>query len=212
MPFNRTFEYINNQVLPTLHFTSHTLSPSTVVLKNVVYTRFLSRYPRQFSRTRISSCCTYIRKRRPRSRSLRSDLRKRSLHRVWRRLHCQPLPLRFPISRRSMALSRYHSSLTILIPVHQYAVTGNNCSTAGAPFALSNETNIPFPCPTSDVPNDCRAGDMSGQFGNLTSSSSSMTASYYDPYISLDPTAANYIGNLSFNVHFANFSVIACAK
>jgi hypothetical protein len=111
-----------------------------------------------------------------------------------------------------MALSRYTPSLSILIPVHQYAVTGNNCSTAGPPFALANETNIPAPCPASDSPNGCRAGDMAGQFGNLTSSGSSMTASYYDPYISLDPTAANYVGNLSFNVHFTNFTVIACAK
>src|ERR1700694_1765909 len=42
----------------------------------------------------------------------------------------------------------YHGMLILrrsLIVVHQYAVTGNNCSTAGAPFALSNETTIPVP-------------------------------------------------------------------
>ena len=96
--------------------------------------------------------------------------------------------------------------------VHQYAVTGNNCSTAGPPFALNNETSIPAPCPPSQSPGGCRAGDMAGQFGNLTSSGSVMKTSYYDPYISLDPTKENYVGNLSFNVHWANFTVIACAK
>jgi hypothetical protein len=102
-------------------------------------------------------------------------------------------------------------SITLIL-VHQYAITGNNCSTAGAPFALSNETTIAVPCPSADVPNGCRAGDMAGQFGNLTSTGSQMTASYYDPYISLDPTMPNYVGNLSFNVHWANFTVIACCK
>jgi hypothetical protein len=96
--------------------------------------------------------------------------------------------------------------------VHQFAVTENNCSTAGAPFALANETDIAVPCPSDDVPNGCRAGDMSGQFGNLTGDGSTLIASYYDPYISLDPSAPNYVGNLSFNVHFANLSVISCAK
>lgn len=96
--------------------------------------------------------------------------------------------------------------------VHQYAVTGNNCSTAGAPFALINETAIPVPCPPSDAPGGCQAGDMAGQFGNLTASGSVMKSSYYDPYISLDPTQANYVGDLSFNVHFSNFTVIACCK
>jgi hypothetical protein len=99
-----------------------------------------------------------------------------------------------------------------LIIVHQYPVTGNNCSTSGPPFALANETNIPVPCLPDAVPNGCRAGDMAGRFGNLSSLTSEMTASYYDPYISLDPTAPNYVGNLSFNVHWANFSVIACCK
>ena len=99
-----------------------------------------------------------------------------------------------------------------LITVHQYPVTGNNCSTAGPPFALSNETNIPAPCPSADSPNGCRAGDMAGQFGNLTMTGKTVTASYYDPYISLDPSQPNYIGNLSFNVHWANFTVIACCK
>jgi hypothetical protein len=103
-------------------------------------------------------------------------------------------------------------SLPELITVHQYPVTGNNCSTAGPPFALSNETNIPAPCPPADSPNGCRAGDMAGQFGNLTVTGTTVTASYYDPYISLDPTHPNYIGNLSFNVHWANFTVIACCK
>src|SRR5579862_2728668 len=103
-----------------------------------------------------------------------------------------------------MALPRYaFISLQTLIVVHQYPVTGNNCSTAGPPFALANETNIPAPCPPASVPNGCRAGDMAGQFGNLTASGTTMKASYYDPYISLDPSAINYVGNLSFNVHWA---------
>ena len=53
---------------------------------------------------------------------------------------------------------------------------------------------------------------MSGVFGNLSSTGTDMLASYFDPYISLDPTTPNYIGNLSFNIHFANFSVLACGK
>jgi hypothetical protein len=99
-----------------------------------------------------------------------------------------------------------------LIVVHQYAVTGNDCSTAGAPFALSDESTIPVPCPATSSPNNCRAGDMSGQFGNLTGSAGTLTADYYDPYISLDSTKPNYVGNLSFNIHWANFTVISCAK
>jgi hypothetical protein len=92
-------------------------------------------------------------------------------------------------------------------------VTGDNCTTAGPPFALANETNIPAPCPAASVPNGCRAGDMAGVYGNLTASAAGVaTASYYDPYMSLDPTAINYIGNLSFNVHWSNFTIIACCK
>jgi hypothetical protein len=35
---------------------------------------------------------------------------------------------------------------------------------------------------------------------------------YYDPYISLDPTAPNYVVNLSFNIHWTNCIVIAGCK
>jgi hypothetical protein len=119
------------------------------------------------------------------------------------------LSLAFPLKVDHGLITVYHSTCW-LTTVHQFAVTDNNCSTAGAPFALANETNIPAPCPAADSPNGCRAGDMAGQFGNLTGTT--VTANYYDPYISLDPTQPNYIGDLSFNVHWANFTVIACAK
>jgi len=55
---------------------------------------------------------------------------------------------------------------------------------------------------------------MAGQFGNLTAAPgvTTMAVDYYDPFISLDPNNERYVGNLSFNVHWANFTVIACAK
>ena len=98
--------------------------------------------------------------------------------------------------------------------VHEYPITNNNCSTAGAPFALPNQTDVAVPCPSALAPDDCAAGDMAGQYGNLTAPSGMtiMTADYYDPFISLDPSNERYVGNLSFNVHWANFTVIACAK
>jgi hypothetical protein len=71
---------------------------------------------------------------------------------------------------------------------------------------------ITVPCPLDVAPAGCRAGDMSGQFGNLTANVSSMQTKYFDPYLSLDPSEANYIGNRSFNLHWANFTVISCAK
>jgi hypothetical protein len=80
------------------------------------------------------------------------------------------------------------------------------------PFGLSNETNIAVPCPANVSPAGCRAGDMSGQFGNLTDNTPSIETSYFDPFLSLDSSAPNFIGDLSFNVHWANFTVISCGK
>jgi hypothetical protein len=108
-----------------------------------------------------------------------------------------------------MAIPRYTTQCKSN-QVHQFAVTNNDCSTAGDIFALASQTNIAAPCPAADSPSGCRAGDMSGQFGNLTGTT--VTANYYDQYLSLDPTQPNYIGNLSFNVHWANFTTLACAR
>ncbi|KAH8602834.1 superoxide dismutase [Bisporella sp. PMI_857] len=73
------------------------------------------------------------------------------------------------------------------------------------PFARGEAT----PCNKSDL-SSCQPGDLSGKYGNITTTS--FSAHYTDLYSSTLPGIGAFFGNRSIVVHFANKTRITCAN
>ncbi|KAH7328717.1 superoxide dismutase [Stachybotrys elegans] len=110
-----------------------------------------------------------------------------------------------------------------------FTVSFENLPTSGGPFAYhlhaapavdGNCTSTlahldPFmrgqqpPCDSS-APQTCEVGDLSGKHGTI--SSTSFTATYTDPYVSLEEGVGAFFGNRSFVIHYANSTRLTCAN
>jgi hypothetical protein len=65
------------------------------------------------------------------------------------------------------------------------------------------------PCDAS-APQTCEVGDLSGKHGTI--SSTSFTATYTDPHVSLEEGVGAFFGNRSFVIHYANSTRLTCAN
>lgn len=61
-----------------------------------------------------------------------------------------------------------------------------------------------------DAPATCEVGDLSGKHGSVEALP--FLAAYNDAYAATNPDDPAYLGNLSFVVHYANSTRIACAN
>ncbi|OTB06444.1 hypothetical protein M426DRAFT_318860 [Hypoxylon sp. CI-4A] len=68
------------------------------------------------------------------------------------------------------------------------------------------------PACDSTRPQSCQQGDLSGKYGKVPEGSDPFTASFHDPYTSLQEGVGSYFGNRSFVFHFANKTRISCAN
>jgi len=112
----------------------------------------------------------------------------------------------------------------------EYQVQFTNFPTEGGPFiyhihvlpvpADGNCTNTlahldPYgrgedPACDSTNPQSCQVGDLSGKYGSITQGP--FSATYTDPYSSLQEGTPAFMGNRSIVVHFANKTRITCAN
>lgn len=56
----------------------------------------------------------------------------------------------------------------------------------------------------------CQVGDLSGKHGLINTTC--FETYFYDPYLSLDPSNPQYIGNKAINIHLENLDKLACAN
>ncbi|KAG7890843.1 hypothetical protein KL906_001359 [Ogataea polymorpha] len=91
--------------------------------------------------------------------------------------------------------------------IHKAPVPANgNCEATGTHL---NPYNAPLDeCDSFDDDALCQVGDLSGKHGWINTTC--FEATYYDPYLSLNPKNKAYIIGLSVNLHFANMTKITC--
>lgn len=97
--------------------------------------------------------------------------------------------------------------------VFQYHIHENpvgedgDCEATGKhfnPFGASPE------CESQKDDSLCQVGDLSGKHGLINTTC--FETYFYDPYLSLDPSSTQYIGNKAINIHLENLDKLACAN
>lgn len=81
-----------------------------------------------------------------------------------------------------------------------------NCDGTGKHF---NPFNASSDCDSQPSDQFCQIGDLSGKHGYINTTC--FETYYYDPYLSLDPSHPQYIGNKAINIHLEDQSRLACA-
>ncbi|KAF4123924.1 Copper/zinc superoxide dismutase (SODC) [Geosmithia morbida] len=93
--------------------------------------------------------------------------------------------------------------------IHEEAVPEDgNCTETGAhldPYGAGTDA----PC-DPEKPQDCEVGDLSGKHGSVDTLP--FAATYNDLYLSTDESQPSFLGNVSFVVHYANGTRLACAN
>ncbi|ONH69769.1 Cell surface superoxide dismutase [Cu-Zn] 6 [Cyberlindnera fabianii] len=91
--------------------------------------------------------------------------------------------------------------------IHEKPVGADkSCAATGAHF---NPFGASADCEALGDDALCEIGDLSGKHGLINTTCFELF--YYDPYLSLDPSSPQYIGNRAINIHLENGARLACA-
>ncbi|KAI9692651.1 MAG: hypothetical protein M1820_009485 [Bogoriella megaspora] len=93
--------------------------------------------------------------------------------------------------------------------IHEFPVPANgDCTGTGAhldPFQRGDQ-----PLCDASRPQSCQVGDLTGKYGKINGTA--QATAFTDPFTSLTPGTAAFIGNRSITVHNSNGTRIACAS
>ena len=92
------------------------------------------------------------------------------------------------------------AGMPFIYHVHEYPVSGDNCTSTGAHLDPSKRGEVPI-CDAA-VPASCQVGDLSGKYGNITTTSVSQT--YQDPFLAFNPASPNSFIGKSVTIHLFN--------
>lgn len=97
--------------------------------------------------------------------------------------------------------------------VFQYHIHENPVGEDGDCEATGKHFNPYGASPECEAQKDdslCQVGDLSGKHGLINTTC--FETYFYDPYLSLDPSSPQYIGNKAINIHLENLDKLACAN
>lgn len=97
--------------------------------------------------------------------------------------------------------------------VFQYHIHENPVGEDGDCEATGKHFNPYGASPDCEAQKDdslCQVGDLSGKHGLINTTC--FETYFYDPYLSLDPSHPQYIGNKAINIHLENLDKLACAN